>query len=268
MSHKPEITPVRFDPKLAVLPVHDMSWENFESLLRSLAKDERGLTHVRVYGERGQSQHGIDIVGMKPNGDYEVIQCKKLKVFAKHNLTSAVQTFLSQHENLPFTASTFAVAVACDVQKTEIVDELYRLNNDSSDVQIELWDRRDICDMLRRHQHIVSTFFGDTAADHFCPLAPPPAVRAKAVLNSTVPIVGRDDDLQRMAAALSNERTARQPKCLILTGMGGIGKTSLASTYVQRNADSYDLFALIRGNHAAVAEGDYRELFSTLSLSA
>ncbi|KOX33406.1 hypothetical protein ADK67_06365 [Saccharothrix sp. NRRL B-16348] len=264
MSQKPEITPVWLNPKLEVLPTQDMPWGRFEALLHSLAKDERGLTNVRVYGEPGQSQYGIDIAGTLPNGNHEAIQCKKRKRFTKRDLTSTVKTFLDRRNNLPFTVATLVVAVACDAQKTEVFDELHRLNEDPNGVRIELWDRRDICDMLRKHRNIVSTFFGDAAADDFCPRDPAPGVRARAVLDVAVPVVGRDEDLRRMATELGHGRTARRPKCLILSGMGGIGKTSLARMYAQHNAEAYGFVALVRGEHAAIADGDYRELLGTL----
>lgn len=171
-----------FDPisyaKLDLLPTDRMPWESLETLLRKIAHDVEGLRDVQIYGVRGQSQHGIDVVGVAADGSRHAIQGKRYIEFTKADLTAAVNKFITERSDIPFTISRFIVATGCLADRTEITDELYRLQQTHSDVRIELWHQRPISDMLRDRQDIVVEFFGEAVAQSFCLPVPPHVVPA------------------------------------------------------------------------------------------
>jgi hypothetical protein len=172
-------------PRLERLPLNELPWERYEALLRRIAQDERGLRNVRLYGVRGQSQHGIDIAGQAADGSGEAIQTKRYQTFKAADLTAAVDTFINRRAEIPFPVDRLFVAAACDADHRQVTDELYRLIAAHPDVEIDFWDQRTQCDMLRRRRDIVAEFFGDDAVDAFCypaPLDVVPAVPSDRVV--------------------------------------------------------------------------------------
>lgn len=170
--------PVVMARRLPHLPLNELEWESYELLLRRIAQDERGLRRVRLYGSRGQSQFGIDLAGQAPDGVGEAIQAKRYTTFAPADLTAAVAKFVQHRDEIPFGVDRLFVAASCDCDRRQIADELYRLTEAHPDVEIEFWDRRTQCDMLRRRRDIVAEFFGDAAVDAFCYPAPTEVVAA------------------------------------------------------------------------------------------
>ncbi len=75
------------------LPFAQLTWENFERLCLRLAKQESDVELVRLYGERGDDQAGIDIYGRKSGGSrYVVYQCKNVGGFGpSHRLSYSVR---------------------------------------------------------------------------------------------------------------------------------------------------------------------------------
>ena len=223
-----------------------MPWERLEALLRKIARDVEGLRDVQIYGVRGQSQHGIDVVGVAADSSKHAIQGKRYAEFTKADLTAAVNKFISERGEIPFTISRFVVATGCLADRTEITNELYRLQQTHSDVRIELWHQRSISDMLRDRQDIVVEFFGDAVAQSFClpvpphvvPAAPPDRVDlADALVRGPAEITGaaphlaeatRLETADPLAAVQELERAGQ----LLETG----GFAAIASVVLERRA--------------------------------
>jgi hypothetical protein len=161
-----EITEALVDPLLELLPTHEMTWPNFESLLKRVVREIQGLRTVRLYGVPGQSQDGIDLVGINPAGENEAVQAKKYQVFKVGDLNKAVKKYLDG--NLPFTIRRLAVGVSCRANDKKVTTRLLELNKQHAGVELELWDRDQLSEMLRSRPDIVREFFGVTAAVRFC----------------------------------------------------------------------------------------------------
>ncbi len=87
---------------------------------------------------------------------------------------------------------------------------------------------------------------GDEPVSGFLPAPPPPAQLPPALPDFT----GREELLTRLAAALT-ERDRSAPAVVALSGMGGVGKTSLAVQTAHRVRGSFPdghLYADLRGN--------------------
>jgi tetratricopeptide (TPR) repeat protein len=57
---------------------------------------------------------------------------------------------------------------------------------------------------------------------------------------------GREDELERLHDNLFGKQ---QPRVQVVSGMGGIGKTELATQYARRNIDTYEIIWWIRAEH-------------------
>lgn len=168
-------------PYLDLLPTDSMPWQALEKLLRQVLLDVEGLRDVQIYGVSGQAQYGIDVVGTAVDDSRHAVQGKRYKEFTKADLTAAVDTFIAKRGAIPFSISRFIVAAGCLADRTEITDELYRLQQAHPDVRIELWHQRTISDKLRNRHDIVVPFFGDDIAKKFCLPVPPHVVSAPPV---------------------------------------------------------------------------------------
>lgn len=81
------------------------------------------------------------------------------------------------------------------------------------------------------------------------------------------PVVGREQLLQVLSDGFATMvQPSRTPALRVLTGIGGIGKTSLARAYGGRNHHRYDLIWWIRSETPELAVEDFRELLVALGV--
>lgn len=76
---------------------------------------------------------------------------------------------------------------------------------------------------------------------------------------SLTTIVGRQAELRALRAAFLSGS-----KVQVLTGMGGVGKTSLARTYAQQHLDDYGLIWWVRAEDPAAIDAEFRSLLDVL----
>jgi hypothetical protein len=201
-----EVTTTPVDPLLDLLPTHEMTWPNFESLLKRVAREVQGLRAVWFYGVPGQAQDGIDLAGINPAGENEAVQGKKYQKFTVRNLDKAVLKYLDGA--LPFVIRRLAIGVSCRANDKNVVRRLIQLNQQHADVEFELWDRVRLSEMLRGRPDIVREFFGETTAGRFCgryttgpqPVPPLDAVAvADAVMRGPAEVSGAGEELAAAA---------------------------------------------------------------------
>lgn len=80
-------------------------------------------------------------------------------------------------------------------------------------------------------------------------------------MTGLAPTIGREDDLLRLRAAF---QSATPPVMRVLTGMGGVGKTSLARAYTDRHRADYNLVWWIRAEDPNVIDAEFRALLDTV----
>lgn len=191
------------DPQLEHLPFDQLTWENFERLLLRVAKDVEGLRNVQLFGDRGQRQKGLDVIGINSDTKVEGIQSKRKKTFTTTDLDAAVKKYTDA--TFPFPFSRLAIGVSKQVAEREIVEHLIDLNVSLAPLVIELWDRDALSRMLRQHPQIVTEFFTAGTATRFCgehkviavEIAGTDAVAtADAVMRGPLTIVGGYDKLK------------------------------------------------------------------------
>ncbi|HYQ69426.1 tetratricopeptide repeat protein [Actinophytocola sp.] len=75
---------------------------------------------------------------------------------------------------------------------------------------------------------------------------------------SLTTVVGRASELDALRAAF------RSTNVQVLTGMGGVGKTSLARAYAQRHRDDYGVLWWVRAEDPAAIDAEFRPLLEVL----
>ncbi|WNG40478.1 hypothetical protein F0U61_47425 [Archangium violaceum] len=135
-----------------------------------MASKVLGLRDARCYGVPGQAQSGLDVIAYTVEGNAHALQGKDVVSFDKTALKKAVLKFVKGRR--PFDCKWLAIAVACGVERTEVLEELHRLRRQHPNFTFELWGEQQLSDMLRNHPHIVHQFFGPHWGRIFCEPAP------------------------------------------------------------------------------------------------
>lgn len=150
-----------------VLPLHDLSWENFERLCFRLAHRGGDVEDTRIYGERGQAQEGIDLYVRRATGDYETWQCKKYQKIKATDIDNAVKKFLDG--DWASRTKLFRLAVAPSLNATELTEEIekQRTRCETVNVKFEPLDQDRLSQMLKDYPDLVDDFFGSAWVSAF-----------------------------------------------------------------------------------------------------
>jgi hypothetical protein len=153
-----------------------LGWDRFEKLILAVVRRALGLRGIkfRRYGVQGQAQHGIDLVGREPDGQYTVIQCKDYESLTASRLRTAVETFATGRR--PFEAHQLIIATSASTQTTQITEELAALQVEHPDFELDLWGAEQINDLLRHFGDVVAQFWTRETAATFCTSAPLPGI--------------------------------------------------------------------------------------------
>ena len=202
------LPPPLVDPAPRLLNTHEMDWEDFEALIARIARRIEGAYDVHLYGDPGQKQDGLDVIGFFANQKPTAYQTKRVETLTPLLLEQAVRKFADGDR--PFGANRLVVAVASEARTTQVLINLSALRLAHPDLTIELWDRRHISDELRDNPDMVEQFFGEATAAVFCTggkrPSPPPtrSVSADAVMRGPVASLGLAEAL-RQAEAVADE---------------------------------------------------------------
>lgn len=97
-----------------------------------------------------------------------------------------------------------------------------------------------------------------------------PGLRARVIssdIQSSVRVVGRDAELAALRGAFTEASGAGRAVVRVLTGLGGVGKTSLARAYAQRHQNDYDLIWWVPAEDLGAVDGQFRRLLEILAPS-
>jgi DNA-binding SARP family transcriptional activator len=78
-------------------------------------------------------------------------------------------------------------------------------------------------------------------------------------------VLGREEELAALRAGFTDPQRVGWPVLRVLTGLGGVGKTSLARAYAQRYQEHYELVWWVRAENLEVVPGEFRVLLSILA---
>lgn len=202
----------------AQLPSHELSWPMFERLVAEVAWRVDGLNRIRIYGRSGQSQGGLDLIGL--NADkLTVYQIRRIESLSAGALRTAVEDFAKptvKKTGAPkprrFDAQRFVLVTGCVVDDRAVDDELIKLKNEyKGDLEIDLYDNTELSIRLRDRGPLVYGIFGPEWAKAYCGYEQPaqlPTPHGRAYLADPVDILGYSDVRERAAQLDSDEPAA------------------------------------------------------------
>ena len=143
-----------------LLPLGCPSWEDFECLclrLLELNTDPVHVSNARLYGVRGQAQHGIDMyartrpaLGQTPSERcYVSLQARRIKNVTPKAVSDAVEAFLKGEWQK--VSQKFIYATSASANPTGLADEIEqqttRLSGEG--IVFEVWDQDAISRKLK-----------------------------------------------------------------------------------------------------------------------
>ncbi len=140
--------PAPVQSRIQVLPLGDLSWENFERLCARLITKEGAVFDCFRYGKPGEEQQGIDILARRwIDGHLQrwVYQCKRYVGFKISDVDKAISSFKFEADVYVILLSAIATA---DVRAKVL-----------SHPNVQLWDGEDISRKLKEHPSIIADFF-------------------------------------------------------------------------------------------------------------
>lgn len=146
-----------------VPPFHRIGEYLFQDLCRDLLDAERLLSTCDIYGERGDTQDGIDLRGYRRDGDgIEVGQCKAYQDFPAREIKAASDEFF-KHWDARWSKENvkrFVLFVACTLDRRKQQDQIEeeRKRFAAVGVRYEAWSAATIRNKLRSHKGIVATY--------------------------------------------------------------------------------------------------------------
>jgi tetratricopeptide (TPR) repeat protein len=248
------------------LPFDKLDALTFERLCLWLVR-AKGYLRPEHYGLAG-SEQGRDVIAYlqtEQNEELWYFQCKRYQKVDTGVLNREVDKFSQLSSKKPDLKPVGIVFVlSCSVSAT-IRDDV-QLHCSNKGLKCEFWAHTELDMYVKEHPHLVQEFFGlqdaenismavqrhkpigtiDTnvleeanqlfasmPVDTIPELSPlPPSSRVIYSHNSL--FVGREDDLLAIATTLKQGQSAVISQIVATTGLGGIGKTQLASEFVHR----------------------------------
>jgi len=147
--------PVESRPQ--TLPLHQLTWGNFERLCARVIAAESAVFECHRYGKPGEDQSGIDILARRwAEGQVErwAYQCKKYARFTAKDVHSAIQS-------LELEADFYVLLISSGVGRA-VRDAA------TSSPTLQIWDEEDLSRRLKDHPRIVEDFFGSVWRRSFC----------------------------------------------------------------------------------------------------
>jgi hypothetical protein len=139
--------PLLVESLLQILPLGDISWENFERLCDRLITKYVAIFDYHRYGKPGEDQQSADVLfpgwrdGQLLRGGY---QRKRYESFSASDVTKAVSSF-------KYKADVYAILLSA-VVSTDMRNKV------SSHLDVHLRDREDLSRKLRENPDIVADF--------------------------------------------------------------------------------------------------------------
>ncbi|MFZ5480839.1 MAG: NACHT domain-containing protein [Myxococcota bacterium] len=155
--------------RLQALPYLELAWEDFERLVLRVARERDEIIGCRLYGVRGDDQHGIDLYARNGKSErYFVYQCKRVRSFTASDITAAVSVFMA---GAWFgRAQTFVLCTATSLRTAALSEqvEVERARLREHGITFDTLDAAELDVVLKLHPHLVDDFFGRAMCEAFC----------------------------------------------------------------------------------------------------
>jgi hypothetical protein len=209
-----------------LLPFDALDPSEFERLCLWLVERE-GFSRPQHLGDAGGEQ-GRDLIAYRPAASGEELwyfQCKRRKRVTAPALKAEVDKYGRLAASDPSKRPSGVVFVISAVVSSRVRDEVSAYCA-SHGYSCDFWARTELDMLVKRHPDVVAEFFQAAAAPQ------PPAVRQLPTPPGD--FAGRSPELEELDAAVRGGAGI-----LLLCGMGGVGKTTLALKLAERLAPLY-----------------------------
>jgi len=218
--------------------------KNFEDLVNDLCSKKYGL-EFQIYGRKGQKQYGIDGSALTKDNKHILHQCKnkmrskrdsniqkELLNDLKNETKAMVEEFIDKKG---YTLDRFIFANSFK-RDTKLQDKASELSQTHS-ITVVIWSWDEISDMLEEYTDIAKKYypqsFNKTSNTKLFP-------QLTTKLGKST-LTGREKELQEIDEQLKASKT------LLVKGIGGVGKSTIASNYLHRHKDEYDYYGFFEG---------------------
>ena len=110
------------ETRIARLPCHQLSWQDFERLVFRLARKNADVEYCAPYGRPGQAQDGIDVYARLSGGGHVCWQAKNRKNLSASDIKKAVDDFLNG--KWAASAERFVLCVRASLADTRLQDTI------------------------------------------------------------------------------------------------------------------------------------------------
>lgn len=152
------------DTRAQSLPFGELTWENFERLIRRLVKREAVISDCWIYGVPGQAQYGLDILAAlhQTPTEHACYQCKRVKDFSDNDIKKAVNKFLNG--KWAGKAKRLVLCTSSALSETKQVDEIVaqRTILAAKGIELDVWDGSEggqLSERLKSYPDLVDDFF-------------------------------------------------------------------------------------------------------------
>lgn len=150
---------------------------DFQRLLSEVIQEETGIDDAHVFGERGNTQYGVDIEALSGRKTHTVIQAKREKQFGASKIMASAQEFLEHIKYWKIKGTKrYILAVARPLETTRQREAIDACRIDFQKYGIEYidWDNHKIASKISPHERIVSRFLGPEWVESLCGKRLPP----------------------------------------------------------------------------------------------
>jgi hypothetical protein len=230
--------------RVQLLPTDDLDWPDFERLcVRLLAAEVadavtsssslKGTRITRLYGTSGQAQGGIDVFARDPlplgrpvPERYMVtLQSRRIDAVTVAGFEQAVDDF--KQGRWVSRTRQFIYATSASAVRTQLADTIEERTVALAEAGIDLvvWDREAMADLLRWRPRIVDDFFGRAWVEAFCGSSAASELGVRLAANEVVELRAALRGLYTAAFAVADSGQ-------LLTGRAGFRPTSLRERFV------------------------------------
>jgi hypothetical protein len=158
--------PVRTRPGL--LPLHELTWEDFERLCLRLSERGAQVEAAWSYGKSGHAQYGIDVLVRVANGAFHVWQSKRYAKLSARVVNEAIDLFL--RHKWAKQAQRFVLAVACEFDSSAVIDaiEAARTKLQAKNIEFEALDASKLTERMKSEPALVDDFFRREWVEPIC----------------------------------------------------------------------------------------------------
>ncbi len=215
-------------------PFENLDPESFEFLVSDVIRAAHPEATVAVQGSRGHDQGGTDILATFPDKSIWSFQCKRVERFGKAEIDKAVG-----YHSIPAARKFLVLSRTASPQAATAL---------AAHDGWTLWDKQVLSAQIRdlpivAQTRLVDIYFRGKRMALIGRDEPGPWVDTDAyfapfenrsgVLSHDWPLVGRDEDIAKLEAALlTDDKNA----IVLLVGAGGIGKTRILKEAIERFA--------------------------------